>query len=178
MKLPLIKFLYSILAFLLLAHIFSSSIYADYVLPYPGYMPGHKFYRVARLVDVLKKYWFWGSIASVKYHLMLADKYLVEAKTLFEYKQYLLGVDALRRSNKHIPLIARSLLSAKNEGKDVEKLKATVKEAMNVHIAMLEQVSKDLPANYRWTPEKQLPTTINFLELFQEGKKTRMEPLK
>lgn len=155
-----------------------SNVFAVYTLQYPSYMPGHKLYWVARAIDGLKKYWFWGSIASVRYHLMLADQYLVEAKTLFEYKQYFLGVEALKRSNEHIPLIAQSLASAAREEKDTQKLRETVIEAMSVHIEILDRVSKDLPTSYQWTPEKQVPTTINFLGLFEEAKKVRTELLK
>jgi len=78
----------------------SPQVRAEYVLPYPSAMPGNKLYRIMRIIDELKKPLYFGSITRYKYHLSLADKYLVEAKTLFEYKQYLLAVDALERSDR------------------------------------------------------------------------------
>ena len=72
----------------------------DYVLPYPSYMPGNPMYKIRQILERAQEYWYFGDMAKVKYHLKMADKYLVEAKTLFEYKQYLLAVDALQRSNQ------------------------------------------------------------------------------
>src|SRR5450759_5012191 len=89
---------FSFLLSLVFSH--SSLVYADYVLPYPSYMPGSSLYKVSRVVDLLKFYWSWGNIAQIKYHLALSDKYLIEAKTLMEYKQFLLGTDDLRRYDK------------------------------------------------------------------------------
>src|SRR5450759_4493421 len=102
----------------LLSLIFSHSslVYADYVLPYPSYMPGSSLYKVSRVVDRLKFYWSWGNIAQIKYHLALSDKYLVEASTLMEYKQYLLGVDALRRSDAEFTKLPVYVAGAKKEG--------------------------------------------------------------
>lgn len=164
-----------VLLLLILTLMLPRAVLADYTLPYPSYMPGNKLYKISRFFDTVQKYWYWGNIASVKYHLKLADKYLVEAKTLFEYRQYLLGVDALRRSNEHLPFINKYLILVLDDGKDAQKLKELVTEAMNVHLTMLEKMSIDLPSGYQWTPEKQPSTEIHFIELFQEARKIRAE---
>ncbi len=156
----------------------SSPVYADYVLPYPSYMPGNKLYQISRVLDVFSRWWYWGNIASVKYYLKLADKYIVEAKTLFEYRQYQLGVEALKRSDAQIPQIVNYLALAKQENKDIKKLHATIVDGMNAHISMLEKLSKELPESFVWTPEKQAPTFINFSQLFQNAKMERMKLLK
>lgn len=93
------------------------SVRADYVLPYPSVMPGNKLYRITRIVDQLKKYWYFGNIAQIKYHLGLSDKYLVEAKTLFEYKQYLLATDALKRSSDQFSQIHQYVIKAEAGGR-------------------------------------------------------------
>ena len=149
--------------------IFPSSVYADYVLPYPSYMPGNKLYKPSRLLDAIQVFWYWGNIASAKYHLRLADKYLVEAKTLFEYRQYLLGVEALRRSDKQIPYIKQYLGLAEKEGKDIDHLRTLMVSGMDAHIKTLERLLGELPSDYQWVPEKQSPTSINFTQLLQEA---------
>ncbi|KKR91511.1 MAG: hypothetical protein UY16_C0001G0025 [Candidatus Gottesmanbacteria bacterium GW2011_GWA2_47_9] len=153
--------------------IFPSSVYADYVLPYPSYMPGNKLYKPSRFFDAVQKFWYWGNIASFKYRLKLADKYLVEAKTLFEYRQYLLGVDALKRSNQQIPYIKQHLESAKNEDKNIDHMRILMVSGMDAHIKTLEGLSAELPSDYQWVPEKQSPTSINFTQLLQETIATR-----
>jgi len=137
-----------------------SLVHADYVLPYPSYMPGNKLYKVSRIIDQVKKFWYWGSIAGVKYHLGLSDKYLVEAKTLFEYKQYLLATDALRRSDTEYIEIPQFIVRAKVEGKDITLLEKTVKEAAQTHIQILDGFKQTVPAEFTWTPEKTTPTIL------------------
>jgi hypothetical protein len=139
-------------------------VHAEYVLPYPSFMPGNKLYRISRLIDVMKKYWYFGDIAQFKYRLTLSDKYLVEAKTLFEYKQYLLGFDALKRSStewqKAVPTTPSMLLS--------------YQEAAKKHIEVLERM--DVPDNFLWSPEKsassKLPLRGEIENAIQLRKKT------
>lgn len=153
----------------LLAQLLHSSVYADYVLPYPSYMPGNKLYKVSRILDSLKAYWHWGAIASFKYHLELSDKYLVEAKTLFEYRQYLLGVDALRRSNEQFHLLSQLLTRVNSEGKDAKKLTERAIEAVVSHRQSLEKLQQELPATFSWIPEKQKATELNLIKFLQEA---------
>jgi len=84
-----------------------SLIHAEYVLPYPSYMPGNKIYRVSRVVDKIKKYWYFGNIAQIKYHLALADKYLVEAKTLMEYDQLQMPDKDIKKSSLSLHKVCR-----------------------------------------------------------------------
>jgi hypothetical protein len=132
----------------------SSVVYASYVLPYPSYMPGNKLYKITRIVDQLKKYWYFGNIAQIKYHLGLSDKYLVESKTLFEYKQYLLAVDALKRSSSQFSQIQTYVVNADKEGIDMKVFKETIASASVVHQNILEQLIQITPQEYEWKPEK------------------------
>lgn len=132
------------------------SVRAEYVLPYPSYMPGNKFYRVSRFIDRIKKPFYFGNISSYKYHLSLADKYLVEAKTLFEYKQYLLAIDALTRSDAEF---------AKAENKDVRNFETQLQEAAVAHQMVLKRLQEELPEQFLWTPEKDNPTSLPLKDL-------------
>lgn len=135
-------------------YLIPDTVYADYVLPYPSYMPGNKLYRVSRIADTLKQYWYFGSIASFRYHLELADKYLVEAKTLFEYKQYVLAIDALKRSDREIVVLPLWIAKAKSEGKDASGLVEKGQNATLKHQEMLNMLIGILPEEYLWEPEK------------------------
>lgn len=118
-------------------------VFADYALPYPSFMPGHKLYKVSRLLDELKKYWYWGEIASSKYHLALSDKYLIEAKTLFEYKQYPLALDALSRSDR-----------------EFQKIASASSQAKEAHILLITNLLTDLPITFIWQDERRPPIML------------------
>ncbi len=122
-------------------------------------------YTVSRMIDQVKKFWYWGSIAGVKYHMGLADKYLVEAKTLFEYKQYLLAADALKRSDSAFQQISQLITRVHVEGKDTSVLEKTYNEAADVHIEVLQKLLQNLPAEFIWTPEKAPPTNLPLQQL-------------
>src|SRR3989344_5431061 len=91
--------------------LFTKTALADssYVLPYPSAMPGSNFYKLHVLYEQLSRYWYFGDFGQFKFSLRYADKYLVEAKILFEYKQYLLGYSALDKSNLYFQEIPQDL---------------------------------------------------------------------
>lgn len=138
---------------------------AEYVLPYPSYMPGNKLYVISRLIDRIKQPFYFGNISSYKYHLSLADKYLVEAKTLFEYKQYLLATDALGRSDAEFVKAPVYIKRAKAEKKDVRKFEAQFQGAAVVHQMVLKRLQKELPEQFQWTPEKDVPINLPIRDL-------------
>lgn len=165
-------FLLFVFGYLLFIH--PLQIYAAYMLPYPSTMPGNKIYKITRIVDNLKAYWYFGDIAQAKYHLLLSDKYLVEAKTLFEYKQYLLGQDALLRSDSQFSLLEESITRIETNNKNATDVKRTVSEAADTHIALLNMLQTVTPEVFDWTPEKGEATHIPLYELYSNAKDLRM----
>lgn len=147
--------------------------FAGYVLPYPSIMPGNKLYQVSRVVDQLKKYWYFGNIAQIKYHLGLADKYLVEAKTLIEYKQYLLATDALYRSDREFLQLPKYVGYAKKEKKDVSAFAALIIEAAEIHAGVLSILESTVPEQFIWSPEKEKPTELNLSVLLRASQELR-----
>lgn len=136
---------------------------SSYVLPYPDEMPGSIFYRFHLVLKNFGKYWFFGNIGQFTYTLKQADKYLVEAKTLFEYKQYLLGADALQKSNVYFKEAPAFLEKAVSEGKNMTEKRKLLKEAAKKHIEILKDIKVNTPEVFNWTPEKS-PSTILFLK--------------
>lgn len=136
-------------------YLLPNNVYAsDYVLPYPSYMPGHKLYRIHQIWEKFQEYWHFGDLAKFKYHRQMADKYLVEAKTLFEYHQYYLATKALEKSSSHFQKTALFLSKAAEEGKDISQKKAILLSAAAKHREILEELSDDLPEEFFWQEEK------------------------
>jgi hypothetical protein len=148
-----------------------------YVLPYPSFMPGNKLYKVSQVFDIVGNYWNWGSIAQAKYHLALADKYLVESKTLFEYNQYLLAVKALNHSNGEVQKVLPFINNGTKEGKDMSLLRTIFSSALDKHIEVLGFLKTIVPKTYTWQPEKATATDLHIFDdiessiLLREGLK-------
>lgn len=155
--------------FLFLAH----QVEAEYILPYPGPMPGNKLYKIIRIVDNLQFYWSWGNIARINYFMDLSDKYLIEAKTLFEYKQYLLGVDSLRRADEAWKQIQPYIEKARLEGKDIEYLKTRHKDQASSHKELITRFKNELPPSFVWTPEKEQATDLPLENILEDSIKLR-----
>ena len=160
----MVKAFVSFIVFLVILSI-PRSVIAAYVLPYPSYMPGNKLYRVSRFMDEVKRYWYWGNLASHRYHQAQSDKALVEAKTLFEYHQYLLGVEALERSTQAVQKQNTYLLRAEKEGKDMHQARQIVREAMAEHQGVLNKLIQELPSEFVWQPEKQSSVLLPLHEI-------------
>ena len=131
--------------------IFASSAY---VLPYPSTMPGSKFYKLRIILEQIEKYWYFGNLSQFKYSLSLSDRYLVEAKTLFEYNQFLLANNALKKSDDYFLKASHFLLQARDEGKNVSEVQTNFIFASQKHQEVLNSLEKELPEVYEWTPEK------------------------
>lgn len=155
----------------------SCQVRAEYVLPYPSFMPGNKLYKISKIVDYLKRFWYWGSIASIKYNLGLSDKYLVEAKILFEYKQYALALNSLKQSDYYVQQLPWFISKSKNEMKDTALLQTTVVNAMLTHTAVIATLKNELPTDFLWQPEKQerslLPIGLSLDQALQIRKRVR-----
>jgi ribosomal protein L24E len=134
---------------------------SEYVLPYPSYMPGHKLYKVRLVWEKIQEYWCFGSIAKFKFHLSMSDKYLVEAKTLFEYKQYLLAVNSLKKSNENYKKGKKYLEQAEREGKDITQKKQILYNAREKHREVLNRILNKVPKKVEWKEENKKSVKLN-----------------
>ncbi len=146
---------------------------SEYVLPYPGIMPGHKLYRLEQAIDYLNQYWSFGNFSHHQYELKLADKKLIEAKTLFEYKQYLLAVKALSESNKHFLEASLYLRKAGDEGKDITVKMANLTAAAEKHVQILQELGEKQPEEFLWQPEEGTATHLFLRAAIMEAIKGR-----
>lgn len=145
---------------------FKTSVYAqsNYVLPYPSSMPGSLSYKIHVLYESVSKYWYFGAFGQFDYNLKMADKYLVEAKTLFEYKQYLLGYNSLQKSDFYFKNILPNITKAENQHKNAAQKRLILKDASLKHIDVLKNMQENVPITFIWQPEKSLPTTLRLRE--------------
>lgn len=150
---------------------------SSYVLPYPSAMPGSRFYGSYLLLEKILQYWYFGDFGQFKYSLKEGDKYLVEAKTLFEYKQYLLGYNALKKSDFYFKNIQFYLNKATNEGKNIVRNQIILKEAVKKHIEVLIKLKTELPAKFLWSPEKSRPINLDLFEKIEKSISIRRSQL-
>lgn len=147
---------------------------SDYVLPYPAVMPGSKLYLLQEMKNTALQYWYFGNLAQFTYNLKQADKYLVEAKTLFEYKQYLLADAALKKSDHYFQKLSYFLENAKRENKNISEKKLILRSASSKHIEVLKKLKDDLPESFNWQPEKDEATELNLKEEIEESIRMRI----
>ena len=155
------KKVFIITLFLLISSTHPTFAHSDYVLPYPASMPGSKFYALQEFKNSLMKHWYFGNFGQFTYNLNQADKFLVEAKILFEYRQYLLAYNALKKSDNYFLNAPTFLENSKKEKKDISQKKKILKDAALKHIEVLENLKKSVPANFTWRPEKSGATVLN-----------------
>lgn len=135
---------------------------SDYVLPYPSFVPGSLLYRPHLLFEQILKYWYFGNFGQFKYNLKESDKYLVEAKTLFEYGQFLhASAISLKKSDEYFEKTLPFLLKAQKEGKDISQNRKILGEAAAKHIEVLKKLSNELPQEFEWKAEKEKPILIH-----------------
>lgn len=149
--------------FIILFFITTNRVYAEssYVLPYPSSMPGSLNYKLHVIFEKVSKYWYFGDFGQFDYSLKMSDKYLVEAKTLFEYKQYLLAQKALQKSDFYFAKIPSIVNKVKKNHKNIDNKISVFEEASKKHIEILEKIDIETPDSFIWRPEKSLPTTLN-----------------
>ncbi|EKD86801.1 MAG: hypothetical protein ACD_37C00140G0004 [uncultured bacterium] len=146
---------------------------SEYVLPYPSSMPGSKFYFIHQIYEKAEAYWYFGDLARYHYNLKYSDKYLVESKTLFEYKQYLLANVALEKSNLYFRKTRESLAKASSNKKPVKEKEEILKNASLKHEEVLNQILQVVPEEFDWQPEKDKPTKIYIQKEIEESIRIR-----
>lgn len=166
--------------FIIILFLFSSQISLaqfNYVLPYPSSMPGSLLYKSHLIYENLSRYWYFGDFGQFYYNLKLTDKYLVEAKTLFEYKQYLLGFKALKKSDQYFVRTLPNLVRAERNGKNVLFKKEVFTKASLKHMEVLRGMEKSIPSAFVWEPERSTPTTLNLKESLNKSIELRKKDI-
>lgn len=173
------KILLFVIVFFFFFTFLSSLAFAqsDYVLPYPSVMPGGISYKLHLIIEEIEKYWYFGNFGQFEYNLKESDKYLIEAKTLFEYNQYFLGQKALRKSDLYFSKIFPYLDKAKKEHKIIDSKRSLLKKAASKHIEILSKLQKEIPETFLWKPEKVQPTYLYLKKDIEQSMSIRSKNL-
>lgn len=166
MKKFFLVFLFCLITFSFPLPSFATS---SYVLPYPSTMPGGINYKLHLVWEKIMHYWYFGDFGQFTYSLNESDKYVVEAKTLFEYNQFLLGYSALKKSNDYFVKTLPNLQNASLHGKNIEENKNLLHQAALKHIEILNKMILDTPSTVYWNPEKTKPTTLPIKDVIQKA---------
>jgi hypothetical protein len=148
---------------------------SSYVLPYPSAMPGSKVYLLHVLEEKVLKYWYFGDFGRLLFDRQLSDKYLVEAKTLFEYRQYLLASGSLKKSDVYF-LDELHILSSISEKKNgLEEQRKIFSEQSMRHQEVLLDLRELLPRDFVWEAEKSSPQTLHLYDQISSSIEIRKE---
>lgn len=150
----------SIIVFLFLFYPLKTYSSSDYVLPYPGFMPGSSFYPIFEYADLVKGFFAFGDFASFSYSLSQSDKYLVEAKVLFEYNQYPLAIKSLKKSDQYLIAAKSSLSNAKTNRKNISQKHMQLRSAEQKHTEVLDSILPKVPKIFTWEDEKKDPVLL------------------
>src|SRR5260221_10309515 len=148
---------------------FKANAISPYVLSYPSTMPGSVYYKMHLVLEAFMEYWYFGNFGKFEYNLKESDKYLVEAKTLFEYNQFLLGYNALKKSDTYFQKTKPFLMRAQKEGKNISEKNNMLRQAAEKHIETLEKIKTEVPPTILWQPEKALSTNLNLLDSINQA---------
>lgn len=154
---------------------FPRNAFAEYVLPYPSEMPGSRLYEISMFIERLSAYWYFGSFGQFKYNLKYSDMYLVQAKTLFEYKQYLLAITALDKSSIYFMKLNKILNSVDKEKIDISEKKKILVDASLKHIEVLDRLKTMLPKTVTWSPENSSTQKLEIHGTIDHAIKVRSE---
>jgi len=143
---------------------------ADYVLPYPSYMPGSRLYHVSEWWDILGQYWNFGDIAGMKYERAMSDKYLIQAQVLFEYGQYKFAIEALDNSDKHFSKALVHSIELSYKKKDDGTQLSILKDQAQKHIEALDTLAEKTPDTVTWNDERTETENLPISMLFAKSK--------
>lgn len=136
-------------------------------------MPGSKFYKPYLIYEKAARYWYFGDFGRFYYDLKLADKYLVEAKTLSDYRQYLLAYKAIKKSDEFFLNLQPDLIRAKNNKKDIQQKLKLLNSAGQKHLEVFSLLKEIVPGKIVWTPEKSASLEIDFGDVIQKSIEAR-----
>jgi len=132
-------------------------------------MPGTIFYKIDKVIEFAEKYWYFGDLGQFTYSLKESDKYLVQAKTLFEYQQYLLAMDALQESDNYFQKTHLYLERAKKDGKDTANNEILLLQAAQKHVETVQFIETYVPKSFIWTPEKKASSSLQIYSALQNS---------
>lgn len=120
-------------------------VQVQYDLPYPGLLPDNPLYFLKALRDNILALLITDPLKKSNYDLLMADKRLVSAQSLFVENKNDLAITTLSKSGNYFDRAIQDVASAKRQGEDadstIDKL-ITASKKHELVISDLEQKSK------------------------------------
>jgi len=124
---------------------------SSYVLPYPSAMPGNKTYVLHLVEEKILQYWYFGGFSSIRYNRELSDKYLVEAKILFEYQQFPLALTALHKSDIYFQKASEVYLKQSPEKNGIGAVRSLLHSQAEKHQEILQTLLDMTQKEFVWS---------------------------
>jgi len=134
----------------------------DYVLPYPGILPDHFLYPIKMLRDRILDLFIRDPIKKTEFLILMADKRLGAAKTLFDFGKINLGETTFSKGEKYLERAVDETKEAQRLGKNINGLLDKLEKTTRKHIEILEEVLTKAPESAR-------PGLTNALQNAQKG---------
>lgn len=145
----------------------------SYVLPYPGVMPGSRWYQIDQLFTRIKGFYAFGNLAQARYQRSLSDERMVTARTLVWYGQYALAAEYLHDSSEPLMKLPGLLEHAEKKGVDVSEEIEKVRSMCRAHTDVIQEIESKVPETITWSAEKRDEIIIDWKQLLSQARMVR-----
>lgn len=147
----------------------------EYVLPYPGILPGHPLFFLKSLRDRLVEFFISDPLKKAEYHLLLADKWLNSGLFLLEQGKTDLAERAFAKGEKYLEDALGEAEKAQKAGKDTSALMSKLSLATLKHQEVLTEVLGKIPEPAKKGLQNALEKSQKGIERIREIQKKKIE---
>jgi hypothetical protein len=122
---------------------------SDYVLPYPGILPGHPLYPIKMARDQFLGWLITDPLKKAEYNLLMADKRLNSGYYLIQYGKQKDGIVTISKGEKYFGMALEWTKTAKSKGKDINPFKDTMIRSSLKHEEILTSLIEKGPMDIR-----------------------------
>ena len=147
----------------------------EYMLPYPGILPGHPLFFLKSLRDRLVEFFINDPLKKAEYHLLLADKWLNSGLFLLEQGKTDLAEGAFTKGENYLEKALEEVEKAQKTGKDTSALMSKLSLATLKHQEVLTEVLGKVPDSAKKGLQNALEKSQKGIERVREIQKRKLE---
>ena len=122
---------------------------SDYVLPYPGILPGHPLYPIKMARDQFLGWLITDPLKKAEYNLLMADKRLNSGYYLIQYGKQKDGIVTISKGEKYFGIALEWAKTAKGKGIDTNPFKDQMIKSSLKHEEILAELIAKGPMDIR-----------------------------
>lgn len=122
---------------------------SEYVLPYPGILPGNPLYNLKMVRDRVLGFLVADKVKRADFYLLQSDKRMAAGEALIKNNKHLLAERTMSRAVKYYEQSVKSLLELKINTDESRDLKNRLLLAGEKHQEILSGILVNLPVNLR-----------------------------